>query len=704
MTLFNQRAFMTHDLVGGAIQAALAPAQFFVASGSLRFEQHPSRLLRWETFRGHLIPERQTREARPLASWTVRWSGQPLLAIYFDAAAEAILVTRSLLVYGWEPYEEQPNVIATRETQLWQRELVGRIDLKQLHDQASLESELASYLLLALVGTSRLPITSVESPLPAYSLGQIGYLTGRRTPQTAEATTPADMRSNTEPIRDPAVLVDFLHDSAIEPFVRAKLLETALRASAASQIQTLARRLVDRAASVPAASEDLLGLCRIVFNSVALTPYTSFVDDLLSFMWHLVALGYLAPRQSTDLLSYMLRHLVRHLTAFDLEQFHNLGANYPDALALDALLGAYLEQIERHADLFSPADPAADRDARESRVRRRALRQAWLIRLQYRGHLVPDVPTSPGENVRVLPEPFGRAPEEQIQNLSKRSRRIFDYDTTATRLSTAARVVLARGIADLDSNAELRELGMAVYLDRPLGIFKQPGEVDRTPLVSYEAFSRARARLRLALLVASGWLQPGDGDRLSSRLQQLPVAGVPARSYTSAQRPGVVALEDARSASDDFLFLRTTRQSLQALLAAFDLSELERRAPETAAWLSAARNVLLIRNPQPDATSGSLVAFDAAASRPDGTPQPRVEFVLDRPAAPDAGYTERAGIEYPLSGLRVRSIWRETESGREFERFDFRDEEFGLPVILVSRLPDRRLPGPAPRDPRPRPA
>ena len=59
--------------------------------------------------------------------------------------------------------------------QISQRELVGTIDCRAFSTAEALAVEIAHYVLLALVGTSRLPILSVESPLPAFSLGQIGY-------------------------------------------------------------------------------------------------------------------------------------------------------------------------------------------------------------------------------------------------------------------------------------------------------------------------------------------------------------------------------------------------------------------------------------------------------------------------------------------------------------------------------------------------
>jgi hypothetical protein len=477
-------------------------------------------------------------------------------------------------------------------------------------------------------------------------------------------------------------------------------------------------------------NDQILALCRVVFNSVALTPYTPLVENLVSLLVHLVELGHLARAQLIDLVSTMLRHLVRHLTAFDLVRFHNMGANYPDALVLDALLKTYLDLIEHHADRFlsfdsdgtgqtigslegstggtpvapehgscgTPVAPGNEDEIRGQsavrRRRRRALRQAWIIRQHYQGHPVPEIPTSPGENVRVLPAPFVRVPEEQLTQPSKRPRRLFANGPSV--LTPTTRAVLERSIGDLASPAELRELGMAVYLDRPLGACKQSGEVDRTPLVSYEAFSRAIAGRRLAELDRAGLLPAGQFEHFSDCLEQVAVAGVPVASFGTGERPGVVALEGARLASEDFLFLRTTRQSLDDLLAAFDMSGLEDRAPQVAAWLSTARNVLFIRRPEVDAPRGSLVAF-AVDLRTDGTAQdsrvqPRIEFDIDfdwdRSTDADIAYVERAGVEYPRQGLRVQRVWEETQPGQHLEQREFDNVAVRLPVIPVRRLPD----------------
>src|SRR5262249_35041333 len=154
---------------------------------------------------------------------------------------------------------------------------------------------------------------------------------------------------------------------------------------------------------------------RALFAEVALSPYTDFVEKTLAFLQLLLERDYFSPADLVDFLSYLLRQLGRHLTAYDLVTFHHFGANYPDALLLDAVLKWYLELIEQHPTLFT-SPRSAEAVEKPPRLRRRALRQGWLLRRTYEGHPVPDAPTSPGENARAWPPPHERVPEEQITN------------------------------------------------------------------------------------------------------------------------------------------------------------------------------------------------------------------------------------------------------------------------------------------------
>jgi hypothetical protein len=341
---------------------------------------------------------------------------------------------------------------------------------------------------------------------------------------------------------------------------------------------------------------------RLVFNGAALSPPTGFAEALVGLITELASAAWFGPAASIDSLGYMLRQLCRHLTAFDLKLFHNFGANYPDALFLDRLLQAYLQLAECHGDLlFAPE--------RAGRLRRRALRQACLVRKHYEGHRVPDAPTSMGENMRVLPARFVRVPEEQILEMGKRTRKLYADRTTDELLGESGRRALLAALVDLDDSRELRELGMALFLDRPLGVLKEAGEVDRTPLVSYEAFSRSIAKQRLSELASAGWLGVERRDVLATSLAQLAPTGVSLRDLSPIERAGVVSIADAGKAASDFVFLRSTRGSLDGLLPSLDLRSLAAGSPELHRWLAASVDVLLVQHVSRETGRASLHAY-----------------------------------------------------------------------------------------------
>src|SRR5256885_1668496 len=73
------------------------------------------------------------------------------------------------------PEESIADVLAGREGTRWIPHIAGTVQLVQFDTAAELRDELASQLFQAVVGLSRLPLTSVESPLPQFSLGLFGY-------------------------------------------------------------------------------------------------------------------------------------------------------------------------------------------------------------------------------------------------------------------------------------------------------------------------------------------------------------------------------------------------------------------------------------------------------------------------------------------------------------------------------------------------
>jgi len=389
---------------------------------------------------------------------------------------------------------------------------------------------------------------------------------------------------------------------------------------------------------------DLVPLFRELFEEISLSPYTNFVDNLLLFIECLERQGSWTTEDRLDFLSWLLRHLGRHLTAYDLVTFHHRGANYPDALLLDRVLKSYLRLIEDQPDLFFAAGEVINH--RRKRLRRRALRQGWLLRRRYEGHPVPEAPTSPGENARVLPPSYPRLPEEEILRPDKRRHRLFENDELEPHWNERAESALRQSIRDLDHPEELQELGMALFLDRPLGGFKSPGEPDQTPLLSYEAFSRSVAEARLHFLVQrSGLLAPDERGTLGEKLRDLKIEGISPPPGERAARPGSVSISDALKASPDFVILRTTKKSVSDFARCFQFEVL---APQLSLdqWPQGLAT-LVVREPGESPSFGDLlVVYDSTGAK-------RLELSIDS----SQGYQCRAGLQLPRAGLRVVRAW-----------------------------------------------
>jgi hypothetical protein len=521
------------DEIRAAIAGVLQPGHFYAAPGvSLDWQHVCAEETPWEVLRGQLVPSHLTREKAPFESWNIhiiqdgQRSDEPLLSLKLDSQRGQVHVVRGIHCWTWEGYQEGANVFLSREVPRWQRELVGSVDGTQCSRE-----ELALWVFRAVVGLSRLPLTSVEAPLPGFSLGLVAYFWNPERESAESLRTWRDLLAH--------------HSAAWPPLVQTKWLEFLLRATPAGELGALA-------AAHPG---DTIRLLRAVFNDVALSPYTDFVDKTLDFLKHQVRQEHLTALQHVDFLSFLLRQLARHLTAYDLVTFHHRGANYPDALLLDAALKEYLRLIEAHGALFVSNDRAA-------RLRRRALRLGWLQRRRYEEHPVPDAPTSPGENQRILPPPHCRVPEEQILNLGKRRKRLFHDDPLPAHAGPKAQAILQHySRLDLQEPEELCELGMALFVERPFAAAKAPGEPDLSPLLAHAAFSRLAAERALGELRREPLLAlPADG--LADLDAPWPTGGILAS--TLPDQPGrVVALADAVKVAPDFIILETLPGSLR---------------------------------------------------------------------------------------------------------------------------------------------
>jgi hypothetical protein len=641
---------------GGVAELAadvLAPAHFFAAPGlDLAWDHAPAEEVSWEVFHGRLLDPGHTRLRRTFAAWSLYAatpggrSDEPLLSLKLDAAAGELHVVRGLESYVWEGYDAGGNVIESRERRKWVRELTGTVRLDRFTHLGELHDELICRLFHAVVGASRLPLSSVEAPLPAFSFGELFYCyrpwaaVGDRLLRTAEE------------------LAEHVLAPGLAPAERARLLETFLHAAPAGRMTGAARTWMKRWAALGGTPADLAALLRRLFNDVSLSPWTDLADRVLAFLGALEELGYFDAAGVVDFLGHLLRQTGRHLTAYDLVTFHHQGANYPDALLLDVVLKAYLAAIDRRPDLFAPDEKDKSEEETRKRLRRRALRQGWLLRRRYEGHPVPDRPTSPGENSRVLPAGHPRVPEEQILHPHRRTRRLYAGDPLDRHLGPHARQLLRQAFEDLAHPDERRELGLGLFIDRPFGGPRHPAEPDGTLLLASAAYSRSVAQERLRALAREVGLA-ADGPEVEALRADFDIPGLPLDAIGPAARPGAVTLADARRAAPDFVFLWTTRGGVRSLLEQFDFSPLGGRCDP--GFLDAGR-VLVARS-----------AHGPGVRIYDDERRPRLEVEVSG----GEGYESRAGQEYPAGGLLVVRRWRPVPGG--LEEADLRADPIRLP-------------------------
>src|SRR5262245_53355933 len=79
---------------------------------------------------------------------------------------------------------------------------------------------------------------------------------------------------------------------------------------------------------------------------------------------------------------------------------------------------------------------------------------------------------------------------------------------------------MSDALNDLDHASIRKYWDMALFLDRPLGVYKtlRREVVDRTPLFASSAFSRSIAAARLAAWQAWGWLSADRHQQIQSAL------------------------------------------------------------------------------------------------------------------------------------------------------------------------------------------
>jgi hypothetical protein len=594
------------DAVRPLAADVLRPGHFF-STLTLAWTHNAAETSRWEVFQGRLLDPAHTRREATFETWNVHeqtsegLSAEPILSLKLDAAGGLLHVVRGVECHVHQAYGEG-NVIQTREVRRWVRELVATFDLSRFDSAEALREELTAAMSRAVTGT-RLPLTPVEAPLPAFTFGRLfSGVAGGADARTFEGVSLASWWSG--PVTSDLV----------------RSLEFWLRATPVSELERASSDLTEFWWRWRNARLALRYYLQAVFSAISLSPWTTFVEKVLKLLAILEkpcrALGPALFDAGTalDFESYLLRLVCRHLTAYDLVTFHHRGANYPDALLLDAVLNDFLARLERNQETFAG-------DA--GRIRRRALRQAYLLRTQYENHPVPDVPTSPGEHQRVLPDGYPRVPEEQILNPAARKRRLYENDPLLARLSPVALDVLRQSVADLTHADERQELGAAVFLDRPFGGGKAPVEPDATPLLASLAYSRSVAVQRLRRLCRDLQMpEPSD-------LGGFDLLGLPLERIGLPSRQGTVSLADAARAAPDFVFRRTLPGSVRGLREWIDFGRFGARMDGTALVARAAEGP-------------GILVYDE-----------RFEPFLQIKTRLERGYVSRRGIEFPAAGVEL---------------------------------------------------
>ncbi len=516
--------------IAAIIEKVIHPSRFFVAPGIQLRWIRGIETVAWEMFRGSLLDERQTRERQTFASWSVIGpdDDEPWLSIKWHRATATIHVTRSIRCHAHEAYE-QNGVIQARPVIRRVRELVGSLSLSRLSALSELPDELATLMVSAVVGTHRLPVTSLETPMPEFSLGLFSY----------DGLGSGD----SQPTADTGAWLSRIQHTSPDDVQAARLLEFALRGTPPHQLKKLTNFLT--------AEADLSKRLRLVMLHVSLTPYLDFTTKVWQLTDAMLDAGRISAEQRLDLFCWVLRLVARHLTSFDLVEFHHRGANYPDALLIDELAGRLTQTLSKSLEFFLDL-PTDDNQVRHrKRLRRRAIRQTWLLRRENAGRRVPPHPASPGDMLRVFPPWQNESSADSKQHGEWSPRRLFaDLGILDASMPVVA-CVLRASVEDLVNEMERRELGLGLFLDRPLGWAKQGGEPDRTLMLAHECYSPAVAARRAdALRSFASYVPP-----------PLETVGVPWRCRTPRRRPGVVSLQDMQLSPHEFRLVRTTRSS-----------------------------------------------------------------------------------------------------------------------------------------------
>src|SRR5262249_19508963 len=134
--------------LGCVVDLIFSPSNFFLAQGIHLAFEHLQEEISWELFRGRLLDPAHSRIRKSFEAWNAylvddgRRSAEPILALKLDVAGKQIHLVRAIHSYVWEGFDSGGNVIETRETTRWVRELVGTIHLDEFETGVELLDEL----------------------------------------------------------------------------------------------------------------------------------------------------------------------------------------------------------------------------------------------------------------------------------------------------------------------------------------------------------------------------------------------------------------------------------------------------------------------------------------------------------------------------------------------------------------------------------
>ncbi len=263
--------------VEACIEEGMRPERFFVRPDlSLVWQAAVQEDISWEIFRGRLLDPAHTRETRAFVAWSIyqveggTLAATPLLSVKLDSRAGQIHIVRGILAYVWKGVDRGAGVIDSQEVVQWVRELVGTLIISSFPGLTEMFEELTFLLGAALQGTSKLPLNSIEAPLPAFSLGQLAYL-----------PAPPSKVPTGQPVSKWQELL------TVVPVP----LESLLRAITPDQAADAARQWVGTASPRAHRSTDQLSS---LFTNASLSPYTGFVDSTMEFVKALVDMNALS--------------------------------------------------------------------------------------------------------------------------------------------------------------------------------------------------------------------------------------------------------------------------------------------------------------------------------------------------------------------------------------------------------------------------